>query len=100
MMAWELVRLASGRFSFDNDELEADALPEVLSEIENALGRQRVKFNNKCGFDIALSAAAFELLIDGERITLGWDNWSGAFIMAWDVGGDRIIENCIEPIFL
>ncbi len=99
-MAWELVRLASGRFSLENDEFEADALPEVLSKIENALGKQRVKFNSKFGLDSALSAAAFELLIDGERITLGWDNWSGAFIMAWDVGGDRIVENCIKTIFL
>ncbi len=99
-MAWALVRLASGRLSLENDELEADALPEVLSEIENALGKQRVKLNGKFGLDIASSAAAFELLIDGERITLGWDNWSGAFIMAWDAGGDRIVENCIKPIFL
>ncbi len=99
-MAWEFVRLASGRFSLENDELEADALPEILSEIENALGRQRVKYNSRFGLDIASSAGAFELLIDGERITLGWDNWSGAFIMAWDTGGDRIIENCIKTIFL
>lgn len=99
-MAWALVRLASGRFSLENDDLEADALPEVLSEIENALGRQRVKFNGKLGLDIASSAAAFELLIDGERITLGWDNWSGAFIMSWGAGGDKIVENCIKPIFL
>lgn len=97
-MAWELVRLASGRFSLENSELESDAVPGILSEIENALGKQRVKFNSKFGRDIA--AAAFELLIDGERITLGWDNWSGAFIMAWDAGGDRVIENCIKPIFL
>lgn len=99
-MAWELVRLKSGRFSLDNYELEADALPEVLSELENALGRERVKFNGKLGLDIALSAAAVDLLIDGKRITLGWDNWSGVFIMAWDAGGERVIENSIKPIFL
>jgi len=99
-MAWELVRLKSGRFSLENYELEADSLSEVLSELENALGGQRVKFNGKLGLDIALSASAADLLIDGERITLGWDNWSGAFIMAWDSGGDRVIENCIKPIFL
>ncbi len=99
-MAWELVRLASGRLSLENDELEADVLPEILSEIENALGRQRVKYNSRLGLDTVSSAAAFELLIDGERITLGWDNWSGVFIMAWDTGGDRIIENCIKTIFL
>ncbi len=98
-MAWEVVRLASGRLSLENDELEAGAIPEILSEIENALGRQRVKYNSRFGLDAA-SSAAFELLIDGGRITLGWDNWSGAFIMAWDAGGDRIIENCIKPIFL
>lgn len=99
-MAWELVRLASGRFSLENSELESDAVPEILSGIENALGKQRVQFNSKFGLDIALTAAAVDLLIDGERITLGWDNWSGAFIMAWDTGGDRVIENCIKPIFL
>lgn len=95
-MAWKLYRISSGHLSLDNDELESDKIFEVLSVLERNL-RNSPEFGGKLG--ITPSAAAVELLIDEARITLGWDNWSGVFIMAWDENGDRIVENLIKPLF-
>ena len=38
------------------------------------------------------SAAAAEIIIDNTALTLGWDIWSGLFIMAGDTDGDRILD--------
>lgn len=43
------------------------------------------------GLEVA-SSVAVEIWIDGAKLTVGWDNWSGLFIMAWDVDGDRIVQ--------
>lgn len=96
-MAWKLYRISSGHLSLDNDELESDKIFEVLSVLEQNL-RNNPEFGGKLG--ITPSAAAVELLVDGARITVGWDNWSGLFIMAWDNDGDLIIENTIKPLFI
>lgn len=96
-MAWRLHKISDGHLSIDNDELESDKIFEVLSVLERNLGNNP-EFGGKLG--ITPSAAAFELLVDGARITVGWDNWSGIFIMAWDSEGDRIIENEIADIFI
>lgn len=97
-MAWKLIRISSGRWSIENSELYETALPEVISKLENALGG-RMKFGGRLGIAPALAASAIELTIDGVRITLGYDNWSGVYIMAWDEGGDRIIEDTILNLF-
>ena len=96
-MAWKLYRISSGHLSLDNDELESDKIFEVLSVLERNL-ENNPEFGGKLG--ITPSAAAVELLVNGARITLGWDNWSGLFIMAWDSDGDLIIENIIKPLFI
>lgn len=96
---WELVQIGSGHLSLENDCLEADAIKDILPALEKKFGK-RMKFSGRLGFDLALSASAAELLIDEARITLGWDNWSGFFIMSWDENGDRIIKNEIADIFI
>lgn len=96
-MAWKLYRMSSGNLSLENDELESEKIFEVLSVLERNL-ENTPEFGGKLG--ITPSAAAVELLVDGTRITLGWDNWSGLFIMAWDSDGDLIIENTIKPLFI
>lgn len=95
-MAWKLSELSSGGFTLDNEELEAGAVPEVLKKLTEHFG-ERLAFGGKFGLDFT-SAAAAELRIDGARITVGWDNWSGAFIMSWGEEGNTII-NEIAKIF-
>lgn len=96
-MAWKLYRMSSGNLSLENDELGSDKIFEVLSVLERNLSN-RPEFGGKLG--ITPSAAAVELLVNGARITLGWDNWSGMFIMAWDSDGNSIVENTIKPLFI
>ncbi|MDE6726909.1 MAG: hypothetical protein K2J80_03085 [Oscillospiraceae bacterium] len=96
-MPWKLHTISSGYCSLDNEELDPDFLPQVFKALKRKLGA-RMSFGGRLGLD--LSAAAAELSIDGARITVGWDNWSGAFIMAWDSKGDRIIKNEITDIFI
>ncbi len=83
--------------SLENDDLEADALNDVLSAIEKKLGR-RLTPGGRFGADFAALAAEF--CFDEAQITLGWDNWSGIYIMSWDDSGDRLIENEIADIFI
>ena len=96
-MAWKLCRIRSGHLSLENSGLGSDKIFEVLSAIEQKLGNTS-EFGRQLG--ITPSAAAVELRVDVARITIGWDNWSGIFIMAWDSKGDRIIENEIADIFI
>lgn len=96
-MAWELIRISSGHLSLENDKLNSEQMFEVLSALEKKLG-DMPEFGGKVG--ITPSAAAVELLVDGVRLTLGWDIWSGVFIMAQDNDGDQMIQNTISPIFL
>ena len=96
-MAWKLLRISSGHLSLENGDFESDQIYEVLSEIESKL-EDSPTFGGKIG--ATPSAAAAELLIDGVRLTLGWDIWSGVFIMALDNDGDQVIHNIISQIFL
>ena len=96
-MSWKINRVSNRHLSLENDELSSEQIFEVLSEIERKLGDPS-EFGGKIG--ITPSAAAAELLVDGARLTLGWDIWSGVFIMAWDNDGDRVIRNTLFPIFL
>ena len=96
-MAWKILQISSGHLSLENDELRSEQIFEILAEIERKL-RESPEFGGKLG--ITPSAAAVELLINGVRLTLGWDIWSGVFIMAWDNDGDHVIRNIISPIFL
>ena len=96
-MAWKLLQISSGHLSLENDKLRSEQIFEVLSEIERNLAASP-EFGGKLG--ITPAAAAAELLVDGVRITVGWDLWSGVFIMARDDKGDNIIQNTIYPIFL
>ena len=45
----------------------------------------------KMGLEVQSSVAA-EIWVNGTKLTVGWDNWSGLFIMAWDTDGDRIVR--------
>ncbi len=88
-MSWKKSKTASGFDTLDNAAITADGLPEIVKTLKKFLGK-RLTFNRRAGLDV--SSAAFEVEIDGIRITIGWDIWSGAFIMAWDSQGNDIIK--------
>lgn len=89
-MAWKMYKIATGHNSLENFELEADDVPTILHQLEYYF-QERFNIGNKFGLEV-LSSAAVEILIDGIRLTVGWDNWSGTFLMAWDADGDKIVR--------
>ena len=88
-MAWKKYRVSSGHLTLDNEQLEPDAAPAVLQLLKTRLGG-RLQAGERAG--LTPSAAAAELIADGTALTLGWDIWSGLFIMAHDADGDKIID--------
>lgn len=96
-MAWEMCKIASGNNSLDNYDLKPDDILEVLDKLKDYF-QERLQKGSKFGLDIAMSAVGAEILVDGARITVGYDIWSGVFIMAWDEDGNVIVKE-IEKLF-
>ncbi len=94
-MAWKRYQVSNGHNTLDNMELESDAIPFIRSRLEAHFG-PRFQIGSRAGLD--LSAVAVEMRIDNAPITLGWDNWSGLFMMAHDAQGDLVIKE-IETLF-
>ncbi|MCI9309848.1 MAG: hypothetical protein HFF51_01865 [Lawsonibacter sp.] len=88
-MAWKRYQVSNGHNTLDNEELEPDAVSWVLSRLKTHFGL-RLQGGSRVGMD--LSAAAGEIRIDDAPITLGWDNWSGFFLMAHDDHGDAVLH--------
>ena len=84
---WIISNLANGHKTCDNLAKEATQIFEVVSILEK-------QYNLICErFPVMeLSTTVFLVKIYGEEITIGWDNWSGIFIMADTNNGDEIIE--------
>ena len=89
-MAWNLIQISSGHKSLENFELEPDHIPVVLHQLKDYF-QGRLDVGNKIGLEI-LSSFAAEILIDEIELTIGWDNWSGLFIMSCDAYGDAIVQ--------
>lgn len=86
---WVKGKTVSGFLTLDNSELAAENLPEVLNTLKANFGNRLISGGE---FGLNGDSAAFELRIDEIRITIGYDIWSGAFIMVWDSSGNKIIE--------
>ena len=89
-MAWKLLQVSNGHKSLENFTLVADDLFVVLHQLKSYF-QERFDARDKIGLE-TLSSVATEIWIDGAKLTVGWDNWSGLFIMAWDSNGDRIVS--------
>ena len=74
-MAWKLFQVSNGHKSLENFELEAADVPAVLYQLKGHF-QKRLDAGSKVGLEV-LSAAAAEVWIDGSKLTVGWDNWSG-----------------------
>ncbi|MCH5257466.1 MAG: hypothetical protein J1D87_09230 [Lachnospiraceae bacterium] len=88
---WEIVKTANGRKSCDNFELDSSDILSILSVIEKYYV---IDYDNRGA--LGQNVAAFDLQIDGKYMTIGWDNWSGIFIMSHDPSGDILVERIYE----
>ena len=89
-MAWKLYQVSNGHKSLEHFELKADDVFSVLHQLKSHF-QERLDAGEKMGLEVQSSVAA-EIWVNGTKLTVGWDNWSGLFIMAWDTDGDRIVR--------
>lgn len=88
-MAWTICKIATGHSSLENFKLDAENVWTTLHQLKD-LFQDRLVMGEKAGF--GLSTVGVDIWIDRARLTIGWDNWSGVFIMAHDADGDDIIK--------
>lgn len=90
---WKLMEIANGRKSCDNPDLKSSDIPAVLSVIEKYF---EISYNKKGA--IGLDTVGLDFRINGKHMTVGWDIWSGLFIMARDSDGDDVIERVFDVL--
>lgn len=79
--------VANGHLSYDIEIFEAGHIFPVATRLEKELG-----FESKGLPIFGLETVLLEMQRDGVKITVGWDHWSGLFIMADDDAGDEAIR--------
>ena len=90
---WTIVEIANGRKSCENSDLQSSDIFPTLSFLEKNFA---ISYDENAG--IGLNTVGFDFRINGERVTIGWDNWSGIFIMSSEPSGDVVIEKIYEFI--
>lgn len=78
---------ASKRNSYEVLELQATAIWTIATWIQDEFG-----FQPKTLPIFGLDEVFLDLWKDQMQITVGWDNWSGIFVMAHTEQGDPAIE--------
>lgn len=90
---WKLMEIANGRKSCDNPDLKSSDIPAVLSVIEKNF---EISYNKKGA--IGLDTVGLDFQINEKHVTVGWDNWSGLFIMSREPDGDNVIERIFDVL--
>lgn len=85
-----------GLNTYENESLESKDTFEILRYIKNQFSG-RLK-SEKEFWNIITDDIYNDLIIDGVKVNVGFDNWSGVFIMAWDERGNELVEEIAEMI--
>lgn len=88
---WQLQKCPKGEFTCDNSAKSAEDIPELIKVLEKKFS---VKYDEKGA--VGLDGVYFSVTIDEEQVTIGWDIWSGVFIMSKDIKGNNVIEAVYE----
>lgn len=84
---WTLTTCANQRLTCDNGSKNADEIIDVIKLLE-----KKFKVNYIDG-GTGADMVAISLLINGEKLKIGYDIWSGIFIMSETINGDDIIQD-------
>jgi hypothetical protein len=83
---------ANGRLSFEMEDKPSETIFILLSFLDE-------RFGLKSGFPVfGLDAVYSEGEVEGTKIVVGYDNWSGCFIQAFDEAGDRLVRAMGEAL--
>jgi hypothetical protein len=80
-------RAANGRQSYEVYRATPDFIYEVAS-----LLRQRYGFSEPKRPVVGLDEVITECSKDGLKLLLGWDNWSGCYVLADTPEGDEVVN--------
>jgi len=87
---WVLQTCYSGDLSCENDKAESKDIPEVLKILEKKF---KIEYDDKCASVLDVDGAHFSgFRIEGKLVDIGWDCWSGVFIMARSADDNHLIE--------
>ena len=97
-MGWVMYKTHEGLNTYENESLEPKDTFEILRFIKNKFG-ERLK-SEKEFWNIITDDIYNDLIINGMKINVSFDNWSGVFIMAMDESGNELVEEIAELIQL
>lgn len=83
----KIVTISNGFLSYEIFNAKSDFVPVMGELIQNQFG-----FNPVDLPAIGLSEVVCEVEFSGVKLGLGWDNWSGAYVMAHCAKGDEFIK--------
>lgn len=86
-----LFKIANGHFSYDIEAFKAGHIFPVATRLEQVLGFEPTGLSA-----LVMDCAYLEMQRGGVEITVGWDIWSGLFIMAKDEAGDEAVREIAE----
>lgn len=87
---WTLTTCSNQRLTCDNYSKNADEIIDVLKLLEKKFNVDYV--DGSTGADMV----ALSLLVNGEKVKIGYDIWSGIFIMSETINGDCVIQEIQE----
>jgi hypothetical protein len=87
----QMFQTAEGHASYEIEEADAEQVYTVADRIE-----QRFGFEPTGLPVVGVDSIHIGLRRQAEKITVGWDNWSGLFVMADDAHGNTSVEQIAE----
>ena len=84
---WVLQSCHSGVLSCENDEKASTEITEVLNILE-----KKFKIEYDGNGALGLDGIYSDYQIEGKIVTVGWDCWSGVFIMSRSIEDNSLIE--------
>lgn len=89
----EFFETDDGHLSYELEEFEAAMVFPVASRIQRRFG-----FAPSAPHDFEPEAELIDLIRDGVRIAVGWNDWSGLYVMASDAAGDAWLKEIVADL--
>ena len=84
---WVLQTCHNGALSCQNDNTTSEDILEVVKILEKKF---KVEYDDKGA--AGLDGVYFDYRIEGKNVIVGWDCWSGVFIMSKSIDNNQLIE--------
>lgn len=86
-LSGKIVTVSNGHLSYEIYDAKSEFIPVLGELLKKQFGCIPVDSPA-----IGLSEVVAEIELNGTKLGLGWDNWSGAYVMAYSKQGDSLIK--------